>query len=69
LLGLASIYDVGKAHILNANRWWWAYVIAQEFPGINPHDVKEWPPDDILETLARIMLVDMNRSEPIYKPK
>jgi len=69
LLGLSSIYDVGEAHIRNANLFWWAYVIAQEFPGINPHDVKEWSPDDILETLARIMLVDMNRKEPVYKPK
>lgn len=68
-MGLTSVYDVGEAHVNNANLYWWAYLIAAEFPGVVPHDVKNWDVDDILETLARIKVVDAHRKEPLYAPK
>jgi hypothetical protein len=68
-MSLASIYDVGEAHILSANRFWWAHLIAKEYSGLSPHDVKEWSAEEVLETLAAIMLMDASSEHPRFLPK
>lgn len=59
---LKGIESVGGRFLSRANRFWWAYRIAQEFPGLNPHEIKQWPAEDVFETLAAIGLIA--RSKP-----
>lgn len=63
ILALTSINDVDGRFISKAKRFWWAYRIAMEFH-LNPHDVKHWDPDDVMETLAAIGLIDKNTPKP-----
>lgn len=60
-MALTSINDVDGRFIVSAKKYWWAYRIAFEFPGLNPHDVKKWHADEILETLAAIGLANKNQ--------
>ena len=52
---LGGLEAIPKRYFLQANRFWWAYVIAEEFH-ISPLEVKEWPAEEVLETLAYLQL-------------
>ncbi len=50
---LNGIHDVHGRFISSANRFWWAYRIA-EFFGQDPQVIKNWDSDEIMEALAYI---------------
>lgn len=52
---LGGLETIPKRYFLQANRFWWAYVIAEKFR-ISPLEVKEWPAEEVLEALAYLQL-------------
>lgn len=59
-MALTSINDVDERFIFRVNHFWWAYKIAYEWK-LNPHEVKKWHAEDVMEALAAIGVAERNK--------
>lgn len=48
--------DVSEFFIRRAGKYWWSHVIGEHY-SISPAEVKTWHANDIMESLARVALV------------
>ncbi len=55
-MALEGLNNIPKRYFSSAERFWWAYVVAEQFH-LSPREVKEWPAEDVMEALAYIRMV------------
>lgn len=63
LQALKGITHVNGRFFNRANKFWWAYLIAEHFK-LDPREVKTWDAEDAQEALAAIKMLNKNSNPP-----